>query len=125
MKITIINTFFIFLYLGFFLTGITGCSDNSQNQSNSNSTQITSSDSKLIIYVTNYPLKYFAETIGGNIIQVKLPVANNIDPAYWQPNSQIIQQMQLADVILINGATYEKWLNKVSLPHSVLKNQIY
>lgn len=73
-----------------------------------------------IIYVTNYPLKYFVERIGGNEIQVKFPIPSDIDPAFWQPEGEIIGQLQQGDLILLNGATYEKWLTTVSLPESKL-----
>ncbi len=66
--------------------------------------------------VTNYPLEYFAQRIGGGIVQVEFPMAGDGDPAFWQPNADAILRMQSADVILTNGATYEKWIDQVSLP---------
>lgn len=66
--------------------------------------------------VTNYPLEYFAQRIGGGIVQVEFPMAGDGDPAFWQPNADAIRRMQSADVILTNGATYEKWIDQVSLP---------
>ena len=105
-----------------------GCSfHNSQSNSPSSETDIDNfkpqaKKSKLTIYVTNYPLKYFATRLGGNTIQVRFPIAAEIDPAFWQPNSDIISQLQQGDLIFLNGATYEKWLDKVSLPESKLIN---
>ncbi len=66
--------------------------------------------------VTNYPLEYFAQRIGGGIVRVEFPMAGDGDPAFWQPNADAILRMQSADVILTNGATYEKWIDQVSLP---------
>lgn len=66
--------------------------------------------------VTNYPLEYFAQRIGGGVVQVEFPMAGDGDPAFWQPNADAILRMQSADVILTNGATYEKWIDQVSLP---------
>jgi zinc transport system substrate-binding protein len=73
---------------------------------------------KPTIYVVNYPLKYFAERIGGDLVEVGFPVPANEDPAYWQPDSAYIEAYQKADLILLNGATYAKWVPMVSLPTS-------
>jgi zinc transport system substrate-binding protein len=72
----------------------------------------------LNIYVVNYPLKYFAEQIGGDHVKVELPVPADVDPAYWTPNLSDISAFQKADLILLNGAGYAKWVSKVSLPRS-------
>jgi len=74
------------------------------------------------IYVVNYPLKYFAERIGGDQVQVVFPAPADIDPAYWHPNMADISAYQKADLILLNGAGYAKWVNKVSLPRSKMVN---
>jgi zinc transport system substrate-binding protein len=72
----------------------------------------------LNVYVVNYPLKYFAERIGGEQINLVLPAPTGIDPAYWIPDIPTIAAYQQADLILINGTGYAKWVDKVSLPRS-------
>ena len=72
----------------------------------------------LNIYVVNYPLKYFAERIGGDHVKVEFPVPADVDPAYWNPDLANIAAYQKADLILLNGAGYAKWIAKVSLPRS-------
>ncbi|MBW1743769.1 MAG: hypothetical protein JRJ47_10130 [Deltaproteobacteria bacterium] len=42
--------------------------------------------SPLSVYVVNYPLKYFAERIGGDHVDVEFPAPKGTDPAYWIPN---------------------------------------
>ena len=42
-------------------------------------------DNPLNVYVVNYPLKYFAERIGGPHVKVTLPVPADVDPVYWAP----------------------------------------
>ena len=74
------------------------------------------------IYVVNYPLQYFAERIGGDQVKVVFPVPADVDPAYWRPNMADISAYQKADLILLNGAGYAKWVNKVSLPRSKMVN---
>ncbi|MHC4265307.1 MAG: metal ABC transporter substrate-binding protein [Planctomycetota bacterium] len=73
---------------------------------------------KLTIYVVNYPLQYFTERIGGDLVDVRFPAPADEDPAYWQPDAACIETYQKADMILLNGATYAKWVPMVSLPTS-------
>ena len=74
------------------------------------------SDGKTSVYVANYPLKFFAERIGGSLVDVKLPAPADEDPAFWIPSDADVSAYQQADVILMNGATYSKWVDKVTLP---------
>lgn len=69
----------------------------------------------LKIVASNYPLAYFAERIGGNRVQVSLPVPADEDPSFWKPDAKAVGAMQKAGLILLNGADYEKWLPRVSL----------
>jgi zinc transport system substrate-binding protein len=75
---------------------------------------------KLSVYAVNYPLQYFAQRIAGEQAEVILPVPPGIDPAFWQPDVGIIGNFQQADIILLNGAGYAKWVNRVSLPRRKL-----
>jgi zinc transport system substrate-binding protein len=70
------------------------------------------------IYTVNYPLKYFAERIGGEHVEVVFPAPPDVDPAYWMPDRKTITEYQQADLILLNGAEYAKWTEKVTLPRS-------
>jgi zinc transport system substrate-binding protein len=70
----------------------------------------------LAIYTVNYPLAFFAEQIGGEHVDVVLPVPPGVDPAFWEPDHDMVRQFQKADLILLNGAGYAKWTRKFSLP---------
>ena len=95
---------------------IASCSPTSQSSSPESSLV----QEKPTVYVTNYPLQYFAERIAGDGAIVQYPVPADIDPAFWNPGADTIAQLQTGDLIFINGATYEKWLETVSLPLSKL-----
>jgi zinc transport system substrate-binding protein len=71
---------------------------------------------KLTVYVVNYPLQFFAERIGGEHVNVVFPAPADVDPAYWMPDTPTIAAYQQADLILLNGAGYAKWVNKATLP---------
>jgi len=81
-----------------------------------------SADDKLTVYAVNYPLAYFAERIGGDSVAVVLPVPAGVDPAFWEPGANVIAGFQQADLILLNGAGYAKWLKHASLPRRKLVN---
>ncbi len=68
------------------------------------------------IFVSNYPLQYIAERIAGDTLEITFPAPPDIDPAFWTPGDEEIAAFQAADAVLLNGATYEKWRDKVSLP---------
>jgi zinc transport system substrate-binding protein len=75
---------------------------------------------KLTIFTVNYPLKYFAERIGGEHVTVVFPAPADVDPADWMPDRQTISDYQKADLILLNGARYAGWTEKVTLQQSKL-----
>ena len=84
--------------------------------------RVFAADEPLNVYVVNYPLKYFAERIGGEHVNVSFPAPPDVDPAYWIPDIKTITDYQNADLILLNGASYAKWIAKVSLPRSRMIN---
>ena len=73
-----------------------------------------------VVYASNYPLYYFAYRIGGENIDLHFPAAGLADPSGWNPPADSVAAMQRADLILLNGASFEGWLMNVSLPDSLL-----
>ena len=84
--------------------------------------ELRSNTLKPKVYVVNYPLQYLTERIAGDAIDVVFPAPTDVDPAYWVPSREIIKKYQDADLIIINGADYARWLNFVSLPESIIVN---
>ena len=75
---------------------------------------------KLSVYTVNYPLAYFAERIGGDLVEVSFPAPADADPANWSPDAGTVAAYQAADLILLNGAGYARWTARASLPLSTL-----
>jgi zinc transport system substrate-binding protein len=75
---------------------------------------------KPAVFVVNYPLKYFTERIGGGLVSVEFPVPPGVDPAFWKPGTEGILSFQKADLIVLNGAGYSKWIEHATLPESKL-----
>ena len=70
------------------------------------------------IYTSFYPTKYFAERIGGEHIEVVCPLPADADPIFWQPTRDDIAAFHSADLIVLNGAGFEKWAEQAVLPDS-------
>ena len=79
-------------------------------------------DGKIIVYTTNYPMTYFARRIAGEHAEVVFPVPDDVDPAFWIPDKKTVAAYQKADLIILNGATYERWVDKATLPQFRLVN---
>jgi len=77
---------------------------------------------KLTIYTVNYPLAYFAERLAGDLARVEFPAPPDVDPAFWMPDEETVRAYQGADLILLNGAGYAHWVDRVSLPASRMVN---
>jgi zinc transport system substrate-binding protein len=74
------------------------------------------SNAKKRVAVVNYPLQYFTKRIAGDQVDIFFPVPQDEDPAFWKPQDKDIVNYQQADIILLNGAEYEKWLPAAVLP---------
>jgi zinc transport system substrate-binding protein len=94
-----------------------GCGDKNETAENEDAT-----DGPFEVFVVNYPLRYFTERIAGDLVVVHFPAPTDIDPAYWSPDNDVLANCQAADLILINGAGYASWLDKVSLPTARMVN---
>jgi len=67
------------------------------------------------VFASNYPLSFFAGKISGKPGIVIFPGIEG-DPAFWKPTTADIIKMQQSDIILLNGAAYEKWHTSAALP---------
>lgn len=76
----------------------------------------------LKIVAVNAPLADFAKTLGGDAVEVSIPIPQGEDPMTFQPDIEAISAVQQADLILLNGAGYAQWIEKVSLPRSKIVN---
>lgn len=97
-----------------FVLGMAACGGNAP-------TGVASPDKEstaLVVYTVNYPLAYFAQRIGGDLVDVHFPAPADEDPAYWSPDAETIAAFQTADLILLNGADYAKWVPRATLPAS-------
>ncbi|MEY1554322.1 metal ABC transporter substrate-binding protein [Yoonia sp. R2331] len=74
------------------------------------------------VVAVNYPLQFLAERLLGDAAEVVFPVPEDVDPSFWRPTIADISMIQSADLILLNGAGFATWIDRVSLPRSKLVN---
>jgi zinc transport system substrate-binding protein len=74
------------------------------------------------VVAVNYPLQFFAQTLLGDTAEVTFPVPQGTDPSFWRPKISDISAIQSADLILLNGAGFAAWVDRVSLPRAKVVN---
>jgi len=100
---------------------LTACGQAPDDAGKNTSQPTVADNSPLVVRTVNYPLQYFAQQIGGELVNATYPGPDNEDPAYWQPSIETIVDYQQADLIVLNGIGYASWLRQVSLP---LRSQV-
>ncbi len=71
------------------------------------------------VFTTFLPTTYFAKRIGGDAAVVICPVPGNADPIFWDPDdASLVRYQDESDLIVVNGAEFEKWVLSVSLPEN-------
>ena len=68
------------------------------------------------VWTTFYPTTWMTRRIAGDLADVVCPLPDDEDPIFWQPDTQALQGYQAADLVVINGAEFEKWVATASLP---------
>jgi zinc transport system substrate-binding protein len=119
MKMKKIQTSIKFIFIVLIVIQI-GCS----KDDGENTRQVKNdANKKPVIVVSNYPLFYFTVRLVPEV-DVQFPAEDSDDPSYWKPNIDDISIMQNADLIILNGAGYEKWLSTISVPTTKIINSL-
>jgi zinc transport system substrate-binding protein len=75
-------------------------------------------DEPLVVYAVNHPLAWLAERIGAEHVAVVFPAPAGVDPASWSPDAETVAAYQRADLVLLNGAGYARWVSRAALRRS-------
>ena len=74
------------------------------------------------VVAVNQALHEFAKRLLEDAAEVVFPVPEGVDPSFWRPSIADISMIQSADLILVNGAGFATWIDRVSLPRSRVVN---
>ncbi|MGQ9759468.1 MAG: metal ABC transporter substrate-binding protein [Candidatus Methanomethylicaceae archaeon] len=76
----------------------------------------TDSSNKTKVLVTFYPLAYLAEEIGGERVSIRTLIPYNVEVHSWQPSISDIIAVSDADIIILNGAGLDWWMEEEIFP---------
>lgn len=99
MKKIILSVFSIFI----FVFGFSSCGKNT----NENEAR------KPIVYASFYPIYDLVSQVAGDSVEVKAFMPVNVDPHLWEPTAKDMKELSKADVLFVNGANMEQWVDKV------------
>jgi zinc transport system substrate-binding protein len=68
---------------------------------------------KMQVNATFYPLYYFASEIGGDKVEVHTVTPAGVEPHDYDPTAKDIAKIQKGKVLIVNGAGFEPWVEKV------------
>jgi zinc transport system substrate-binding protein len=73
----------------------------------------TLKNQKIVALASFFPLYDFTREVGKDRVDVSLIIPAGIEPHDWEPSIQDIQQIQQADIIIVNGVGFENWLKSI------------
>lgn len=76
-------------------------------------TEDTSSEKKLNVMASFYPMYDFAKKVGGDKVEVTNMVPAGTEPHDWEPAATDVKNLEEADVFIYNGAGMEHWTEDV------------
>lgn len=85
-----------------------GCGTNTKAISES------TTDDKLDVIVSIYPLKEFTEKIGGDKVQVACLVPDNMEPHDYEPKTKDFEELSKSKAFIYNGLGMETWVDSVN-----------
>lgn len=74
----------------------------------------SSGNTGLRIFASFYPIYDFVKKIGMDKVDVSTIVPNGVEPHDFEPTPKQVIELQNADLIFINGAGFETWINDIT-----------
>ncbi|AIC16362.1 metal ABC transporter substrate-binding protein [Nitrososphaera viennensis] len=74
---------------------------------------------KVKVIASFFPLYDFTRQVGGDRADVSVMVPPGVEPHDWEPTPQQIQRASSANMLVYNGAGFEKWVDAVGANFTV------
>ncbi|MDQ5842433.1 MAG: zinc ABC transporter substrate-binding protein [Thermoproteota archaeon] len=74
---------------------------------------------KVRVIASFFPLYDFARNVGGDRAEVSVMVPAGIEPHDWEPTPRDIADAENADMIVYNGAGFERWVSDINAKFAV------
>ncbi len=68
---------------------------------------------KITVVASFYPLYEFASRVIGDRGEVSSLVPAGVEPHDWEPTAEDVSRVRTADVLVINGAGFERWADDI------------
>nr|WP_082691557.1 metal ABC transporter substrate-binding protein [Paenibacillus rubinfantis] len=78
----------------------------------------------LRIQTSFYPIYEFTKQVAGDLATVELLVPGGMEPHDWEPSPQDIRKLTESDLLIVNGAGMESWLEQVEASAANSKPEI-
>lgn len=69
-------------------------------------------DARLSVVASIYPMGYFAERVGGDLVTVDVLIEPGMEAHGFEPTASHLRNIGAADVIVMNGLELEPWLER-------------
>lgn len=66
----------------------------------------------LSVVASIYPLGYFAEQVGGDLVSVEVLIGPGVEAHGFEPTASNLRSIEAADVVVMNGLELEPWLER-------------
>ena len=77
-------------------------------------------DTPMTVYSFSYPTSYLVDRLAGDAVDHSCILPAGEDAASWKPSTEVIVQLQKADLLFSNGLGFEGWVKTAALPSSKL-----
>ena len=74
----------------------------------------------LNVYSFSYPTSYLVDRLAGDSVKHRCILPAGEDAAFWKPSTDLIIELQQADLLFSNGLGFEGWVKTAALPSSKL-----
>ena len=95
---------------------LSACSGDTPTPAGAPPAKVEQKTGPIDVRVSSFPAEYLVRRVGGSAVTVKnvLPVGE--DPPFWNPTGEAVADVQKAELIVANGAGFEKWMETATLP---------
>lgn len=105
------NVKFIAAFVAIILIGVAGFVF--LGRSNSSTAPQTTTDGKMSVVASFYPVYFFASEIGGEKANVRNLTPAGVEPHDFEPSPQDLVAIQKADLVVFNGSGLEPWVERL------------
>lgn len=71
-------------------------------------------DDRPVVYTSFYPIHELVSQVAGDTVEIKSFMPLDKDPHFWEPSPKNMRELANADLLIVNGANMEKWIDQVS-----------